>query len=1145
VPVIPDHRLLQRIGRGAYGEVWLGENAFGTRRAIKVVYRDRFGDARPYERELNGIREYEPISRGHEGLVDILQVGHNATAGWFYYVMELADDADVEPRGNAEQPANNAQSGAPGAEFSAGTPDGISSDKLPVPPGYVPRTLGLELRRRGRLPVAECARLGLRLAEALAYLHGQGLAHRDIKPSNVVFVDGAPKLADPGLAARLGEPGSLVGTEGYIAPEGPGTPPADLYSLGKVLYELATGKDRRGFPDPPTDLGRPPEQAEFTEFNQVIVRACEPDPARRYPNAGELRRELLLLLAGKSLRHLRALERRVARFRRAAAVAGVVLAVLAGGWWFQHRQTQQVRVLAEESRQRLVRLNRVQGLQLLEDGDHLNALVWSAEALKLARGRSEEMIERYRIGITRRLSPTLVQAGRHEQALNHAAFSPEGRRLLTTSDDGTACVWDLAGGAALARFTDHHAPVQHGAFSPDGSRVVTAGDDHAARVWDAATGRALCPRLVHTGAVFFAWFSPDGQRIVTASADGTAKLWDAQTGAPAAPPLGHEAAVSFAAFSPDGSLVVTASADHTARLWASATGRPVGPPLRHTHEVTAAAFSPDGRRVATGGREPTVRIWDVATGKEALPPLKVDGKPRWVCFSRDGRRLLTVAGEHSLNGEARVWNALTGDPLTPPLRHASHVSHAAFSPDGRWVVTASADQTCRIWNAENGAPLAPYLRGELPFWFAEFSPDGDHLVVAGREPVWRLWRLPPETIRPTFHPAPAHLLRAFNSKTWPAATNWMQSPPAASLVRTNTPTAISPDGRRMLTVNGSGIAQVWDLRSGQPVSAPMRHQRDVWEGDFSSDGRLVVTASWDGTARVWKAESGLAVTPPLPHAYPVFHAIFSPDGTRVLTGSREVLKELALGAGEARVWSALDGRPLTPLLETACAVSDVAFSRNGKRLLTACGNFRTTPHAAWLWDADTGQPLAPAMMHPNGVSCVRFSPDERWVVTGCVDGWVRVWDAATGKFIRFSARHSRRGVSHVAFSPDGLLLATAGAEGTARIWDWATGEPVSPLLWFGDTVYDVTFSPEGRDLLVQGGAQARLWAVAPDERPAAELALICQLGAGVRLDETGARIPLIPEELLATLRQLRARYLEEFTFRPPARRRPNERAGLD
>ena len=146
VALVPDHALLRRIGQGAYGEVWLARNAVGTLRAVKIVYRDQFADERPYEREFNGIRKFEPFSRSNEGLVDVLQIGQDDQAGYFYYVMELADDATA---GNA-----------------------TTLDT------YVPKTLSSELKHRGRLPYNECLELGmsLNLARPLHISIGTGLS---------------------------------------------------------------------------------------------------------------------------------------------------------------------------------------------------------------------------------------------------------------------------------------------------------------------------------------------------------------------------------------------------------------------------------------------------------------------------------------------------------------------------------------------------------------------------------------------------------------------------------------------------------------------------------------------------------------------------------------------------------------------------------------------------------------------------------------------------------------------------------------------------------------------------------------------------------------------------------------------------------
>src|SRR5206468_3091278 len=104
VPTVPDHELIRRIGAGSYGEVWLARNVVGTCRAVKVVYRKTFENDRPYEREFGGMEKFEPVSRTHEGLVNVLQIGRNNQAGYFYYIMELADDAGTDGSGREHPP---------------------------------------------------------------------------------------------------------------------------------------------------------------------------------------------------------------------------------------------------------------------------------------------------------------------------------------------------------------------------------------------------------------------------------------------------------------------------------------------------------------------------------------------------------------------------------------------------------------------------------------------------------------------------------------------------------------------------------------------------------------------------------------------------------------------------------------------------------------------------------------------------------------------------------------------------------------------------------------------------------------------------------------------------------------------------------
>src|SRR5438132_2480814 len=184
LPTVPDHELLRCIGRGSYGEVWLARNVMGSYRAVKVVYRRAFEHDRPFEREFEGIRKFEPVSRTHESQVDILHVGRNDAAGYFYYVMELADDAGEDPKSECRNPKENRMPNDEPASTKLWTSSFRSASDFGfrISDLYVPHTLKLDLQRRGRLSLEECLRIGLSLTTALDHLHKHSLVHRDVTP---------------------------------------------------------------------------------------------------------------------------------------------------------------------------------------------------------------------------------------------------------------------------------------------------------------------------------------------------------------------------------------------------------------------------------------------------------------------------------------------------------------------------------------------------------------------------------------------------------------------------------------------------------------------------------------------------------------------------------------------------------------------------------------------------------------------------------------------------------------------------------------------------------------------------------------------------------------------------------------------------
>jgi WD40 repeat protein/serine/threonine protein kinase len=1145
LPGVPGFEILSELGRGGMGVVYKAKQ-LGLNRLVALKMILAGPDASP-ETLVRFRAEAEAAAKlQHPNIVQIHHIGeHN---GLPYFALEYVEGAGLDKH--------------------------LSG--VPQPPG-------------------QAAALVEVLARAMQEAHKKGIVHRDLKPANVLlsaslvasdpFVPPAVKITDFGLAKRLDtdsgqtKTGVIMGTPSYMAPEQAEAkhqvvgPAADIYALGAILYEMLTGRPPFRAPTPidtlmqvVSDEPAPPSRLQSTtprDLETICLKCLEKDPVKRYGAADALADDLRRFQKGEPIhaRPVGQVERAWRWCRRNPVVAALTAAVAAAlvvgtgvATYFAfkadarakeaeeqkeqvRRKSAEVEIKAAESRRQVCEFCVTNGWRYEKEGDLFNAYLWFAEPLaRDPDNPDQERMTRLRLAghwnYTPR--PRLLQLLHHDDAIPWAAFSPDGRRVVTCSWDSTARIWDAGTGQSIARFSGHKEALRRVMFSPDGKRVVTSSDDSTARVWDAATGVEATPPLGHANQLFWAAFSPDSKWIATASSDNTARLWNAATGQAVHDALQHQKPVLQVAFSPDSKRLATISEDRTARLWDVTTGAPIGDTMPHDDEVWAVAFSPDGRHLATGTKEGKLRFWNALTGELRLVP-QVDHQNAIysLAFSPDSQRLASASADNS----AWVWDVATGRPVTRFQKHQHVVWSVEFSPDGRRVATASSDHTGRVFDAATGQPLGPPLPHQGTVFQATFSPDGRQLLTASQDKTARLWHLPLVQPEP---PSLAHDMKvttaAFSpdGKTlltacWDAKVRLWDAEKGDRKSELDLPQAVlfakwTADGRQIHTIVGDEVAKkgallLWDAANGAQTGSAVALSRPMYLAELSPDGQRMVSEA-QNEVTLWNTGKG-EVVETLP-GQRVNRDAFSRNGRRLVT--IESSENVADNEQAAYVWDAVTGVRVARSGTHRKAIVYAALSPNGELLATASAD-----NTARVWNASTGKPITDAIYHRDNVGHVAFSPDGRYIVTSSSDGTARVWDATTGRPVAPPLIH-QAAVTNATFSAEGRLVATCSSDQTARVWETATGLPITAPLRHESEVQLAGFAPDGQRLFTLSGAfNVTIWQLAPAQPPKEDLLAMAHLWFGQQVDATGGTAPLSPTVQTRLHSDLKQKYPHVFS----------------
>lgn len=601
---------------------------------------------------------------------------------------------------------------------------------------------------------------------------------------------------------------------------------------------------------------------------------------------------------------------------------------------------------------------------------------------------------------------------------------PEVNLVLLAYSHGNAGLWNIDSGNHASDLIGHRDRINSALVSQDGQLVVSTSNDGSARVWNLQDGTEIAS-VLHGGRVTGAKFSRDGKSILTLSDDNTARITEISNGSVRSI-LTHDSAVTAALFAGDADRVLTASMDGAITLW-NVANESRETALREKKKetdksypyATNAVFT-ENNRLITAMSNNSVWIWDI----EAKVYTEISahrGEIIDLQVMPEGDRFLTA----STDGLVKVWSAESGQLIASVVESEGQVTSIAISADKQFLVSGFSSGNLEVARVSPEYRVLRVRPNAFIINDAEISPSGRYLAVADREEisVWDLNDNRGEGLVLPPNDGAKHTGEITSIAFSPLDDDVLLSGSADGTVRIWNPktafTTSSLQGNSEASKDTNVLVEV-GVSMFDPVSGISNNVRtEIINIAFSKDGERIITASRDSKARVWRLNPLELQVTLKGHRGAVLSANFSNSGEYIVTASSD---------GASYLWDAASGEQIQSYLKAGARVNDADFSPDDRKVITS----DNWGHAK-IWDRRSGNLLLTLEGHDGPISRAQFvPPNGDAAITASHDGTLKVWDVSTGAEIQTLVGHSAR-VNDFAYSTVLNEFVSIADDGTAVI----------------------------------------------------------------------------------------------------------------